>query len=669
MSIFSKLKTATDFSASVIKEGFALIWPEKQSDGTIKLRCKLEDGSVKDIAGGDGTVDEDRLLPKVSSNGDIPIRADNTWTAGNLDNIINGKIDTHNNAENAHPMHNTTEADFNNITESGFYNQYNQSSVNAPLDFDIGYFLIVSKYEDSTNTSLVQIALPRLEDAIRWIYTRYAIKDASSSALEWTKWSCTKGEAHYLTETDFNTVVDSGNYLISQGSAGSPNSPTNTTYLLNVTAYTEVGLARIFQTATKHSTGTSVQEIYTRVGVRETAGGAVVWNDWLRLSNAPTVISNPDYNQVTTTGTYYMSTGSGSQNAPDQSSYMLTVLSYKETSWERIFQIAVRYVTNTQPDKQAVFTRIGDRTTSDGEIVWTRWSGILSSESIGTITNDYNLLTTPGSYYLSYGDNSSNLNAPANGPFHILVHQYSTNNNDVKRLLQIAINQSTDASQNSTIYVRTARWVNSAWSFSPWTTTLNQTHRTEKDAHPMLGQWTGDFNTMVESGSYYVSASSLSNAPDGGAAGTYFLTVGRYLADDAYTRIIQVCYPRQPDRLRAGYVRQAFKAAEDSGLTWTGWQLVSTDRFTGVPKYGSRVAITTEFNTGNAFTYTFTENGWCFLCTNTGGGTYYAGSGNSEVVVADNGDQRASGFFPVAKGTVLHGTAAVSILIFYPNDI
>lgn len=398
------------------------------------------------------------------------------WENQNLNGKIDAKIATHNTSLDAHPMHNTAEADFNNITESGFYNQYNQSSVNAPLNFDIGYFLIVSKYEDSTNTKLVQIALPRLEDAIQWIYTRYAVSDSADGALEWTKWSCTKGAAHYLTETDFNTVVDSGNYLISQGSAGSPNSPTNTTYLLNVTAYTEVGLARIFQTATKYATGTSVQEIYTRVGVRETAGGAVVWNDWLRLSNAPTVISNPDYNQVTATGTYYMSTGSGSQNAPDQSSYMLTVLSYKETSWERIFQTAVRYVTNTQSDKQAIFTRVGDRATAGGEITWTKWSAISSSESIGTATNDYNALTTPGDYYLSFGQNISNLNAPANGPFHVLVHRYQNAAGTAKPILQIAASQIVSEEQTPTMFFRSASYADSAWTFQPWLRLL-----TEKD--------------------------------------------------------------------------------------------------------------------------------------------------------------------------------------------
>lgn len=401
---------------------------------------------------------------------------------------VDAKIATHNTSLDAHPMHNTAEADFNNITESGFYNQYNQSSVNAPLNFDIGYFLIVSKYEDSTNTKLVQIALPRLEDAIQWIYTRYAVSDSADGALEWTKWSCTKGAAHYLTETDFNTVVDSGNYLISQGSAGSPNSPTNTTYLLNVTAYTEVGLARIFQTATKYATGTSVQEIYTRVGVRETAGGAVVWNDWLRLSNATTVISNPDYNQVTATGTYYMSTGSGSQNAPDQSSYMLTVLSYKETSWERIFQTAVRYVTNTQSDKQAIFTRVGDRTTAGGEITWTKWSAISSSESTGTTTNDYNTLTTPGDYYLSFGNNNSNVNAPSNGPFHVLVHRYQNAAGTAKPILQIAASQIVSEEQTPMMFFRSASYANSAWTFQPWLRLL-----TEKD----IKYVTGSINTGI----------------------------------------------------------------------------------------------------------------------------------------------------------------------------
>ena len=107
MSIFTKLKTATDFSASVIKEGFALIWPEKKSDGSVALQVKLEDGSVKEIGGG-GTVDESRLLPEAPDNGDVPVfnaaaATGGAWENQNLNEQIDSKIATHNSDPSAHP--------------------------------------------------------------------------------------------------------------------------------------------------------------------------------------------------------------------------------------------------------------------------------------------------------------------------------------------------------------------------------------------------------------------------------------------------------------------------------------------------------------------------------------------------------------------------------------
>lgn len=280
---------------------------------------------------------------------------------------------------------------------------------------------------------------------------------------------------------DFNTFKTQGNYWFALGIR--PNGPlgdsASTTGVLSVYNIQNVHTLQVYNMYS--ATGVNTQQMYYRWCYSGT------WTSWLRLSPSPIMLSNPDYNQVTQTGTYYMSTGSGGQNAPDRSSYMLTVLSYKEKSWERIFQTAVRYVTTTRSDKQAIFIRIGDRTTEGGEITWTDWSPIASSASIGSTGNDYNTLTEPGDYYLSFGQNTSNVNAPANGPFHVLVHRYQNEAGTAKPILQIAASQVVDEAQTPMMFFRSAAYSNSAWTFQPWLRLL-----TEKDV---------TYNTGIAGGS------------------------------------------------------------------------------------------------------------------------------------------------------------------------
>lgn len=123
MSIFTKLKTATDFSASVIKEGFALIWPEKKSDGSVALQVKLEDGSVQEIGGG---------------------------SAGDID----AKISAHNTSLDAHPMQGATTNDYNELdTNCSWYLSYgnNTSNVNAPANGP--FFVMTKKWTNSSGTA------------------------------------------------------------------------------------------------------------------------------------------------------------------------------------------------------------------------------------------------------------------------------------------------------------------------------------------------------------------------------------------------------------------------------------------------------------------------------------------------------------------------------------
>lgn len=119
MSIFTKLKTATDFSASVIKEGFALIWPETQDDGSVSLKCKLDDGSIQDISGG-----------------------------------VNAAIATHNTSLDAHPMQGAVTNDYNGLdTNCSWYLSYgdNTSNVNAPANGP--FFVMTKKWTNSTGTA------------------------------------------------------------------------------------------------------------------------------------------------------------------------------------------------------------------------------------------------------------------------------------------------------------------------------------------------------------------------------------------------------------------------------------------------------------------------------------------------------------------------------------
>ena len=269
---------------------------------------------------------------------------------------------------------------------------------------------------------------------------------------------------------DFNTFKTQGNYWFGFGVR--PNGPlgdnAETTGVLSVYNIRDTHTLQVYNLYRGTDVGT--QQMYYRWCYNGT------WSNWIKLSGSPIVITNPDYNQVTQTGTYYMSTGSGSQNAPDQSSYMLTVLSYKETGWERIFQTAVRYVPTTKSDKQAIFTRIGDRTTAGGEITWTDWYPIASYASIGSTSNDYNTLTEPGDYYLSFGQNTSNVNAPATGPFHVLVHRYQNEAGTAKPILQIAASQIVSDDQTPMMFFRSASYADNAWTFQPWLRFL-----TEKD--------------------------------------------------------------------------------------------------------------------------------------------------------------------------------------------
>lgn len=163
------------------------------------------------------SVDESRLLPKVSSNGDIPIRADNAWTASNLDNIINGKINTHNNAENAHPMQGATTNDYNGLdTNCSWYLSYgdNTSNVNAPANGP--FFVMTKKWTNSTGTAGagMQIAIRNMTGNLvnQSVYIR-----TWSMSSGWRTWqkvgsSAMVGTPDYGAGVDITSTLQQGVY-------------------------------------------------------------------------------------------------------------------------------------------------------------------------------------------------------------------------------------------------------------------------------------------------------------------------------------------------------------------------------------------------------------------------------------------------------------------------
>ena len=222
MSIFTKLKTATDFSASVIKEGFALIWPEKQDDGSVSLKCKLNDGSIQEISGG-----------------------------------VNAAIATHNTSLDAHPMQGATTNDYNGLdTNCSWYLSYgdNTSNVNAPANGP--FFVMTKKWTNSSGSAgaAMQVAVRNMTGSLatQEMYIRTA--SLSGGSLSWRTWqkvgsSAMAGIPNYGARVDLSaefkktntpsyTFTSNGWVVFNlQASGGSATPMINNSHVLNNVLY------------------------------------------------------------------------------------------------------------------------------------------------------------------------------------------------------------------------------------------------------------------------------------------------------------------------------------------------------------------------------------------------------------------------------------------------
>ena len=86
----------------------------------------------------------------------------------------------------------------------------------------------------------------------------------------------------------------------------------------------------------------------------------------------------------------------------------------------------------------------------------------------GATTNDYNGLDTNCSWYLSYGDNTSNVNAPANGPFFVMTKKWTNSSGSAGAAMQVAVRNMTGSLATQEMYIRTASLSGGSLSWRTW---------------------------------------------------------------------------------------------------------------------------------------------------------------------------------------------------------
>lgn len=220
-------------------------------------------------------------------------------------------------------------------------------------------------------------------------------------------------------------------------------------------------------------------------GVCSISGSAIETESKLSSTGVyPTVSMNTtataDFNTFKTQGNYWFALGIRPNGPLGDSASTTGVLSVYNIRNTHMMQVYHMYSGTGVPTQQMYYRWCYNGT-------WTSWSPIASSASIGSTSNDYNTLTEPGDYYLSFGGNNSNVNAPANGPFHVLVHRYQNAAGTAKPILQIAASQIVSENQTPMMFFRSAAYADNAWTFQPWLRLL-----TEKDV---------TYNTGIAGGS------------------------------------------------------------------------------------------------------------------------------------------------------------------------
>ena len=265
---------------------------------------------------------------------------------------------------------------------------------------------------------------------------------------------------------DFNTFKTQGNYWFALGER--PNGPLgdskSTTGVLSVYNIQNMHTLQVYNMYS--ATGVSAQQMY----YRWCYGGT--WTAWYNLlTSMSEIVANTDFNTMLTQG-FFFANGAACVNGP--------LSPATSQGWVTVKAIpngnhALQFYYGFNTDDFFVRRYTGN--------AWADWVRIPTAESIGTTTNNYNALTEPGDYYLSFGNNTSNVNAPANGPFHVMVHRYQNSTGTARPILQIAASQIVSGAQTPMMFFRSASYADNAWTFQPWLKLL-----TEKDVTYNTGE-------------------------------------------------------------------------------------------------------------------------------------------------------------------------------------
>ena len=358
MSIFTKLKTATDFSASVIKEGFALIWPEKKSDGSIALQVKLEDGSVQEIGGGsdidtnamvriyDATVEAETGVVTITDGtpvSDLAIGDEIRTPDGVYQKVKNQIITTGEpngtklaitGAEEPAAINGTYTLENNEL--SGFNRVWKHDSENYYVKYYMGFWLISADKSNSfsaffksnstgqtdpwnieystgspISSGAVNIENAGIETSVNntiklFEYASYPGDGVIDQKISAHNSALNAHPMQFSGETDFNNLTQGGSFYLSAG-ASLQNAPAAGTFFVMIHNWTSGDITRIFQQVYRLQPD-GVHRLYTRHGHKASGAAEITWSSWMMIGyNA--FISAPRYSSGTNVTSSYTSGG------------------------------------------------------------------------------------------------------------------------------------------------------------------------------------------------------------------------------------------------------------------------------------------------------------------------------------------------------------------------
>ena len=406
MSIFTKLKTATDFSASVIKDGFALIWPEKSENGTVSLKCKLADGSVQEISGG-GTVDESRLLPENPAVGDIPIRKG----GGGVD--ANTLLMLHFDEESGTPADSSQAALTINAGDTAVYSNGKFSRARN----------LNNSYLSTTCSAMATGAGDFTYDG--WFYLtstnkRRGLFTSGSNCICFAAWEDNKF-ALGLSSTGNSWTYDHFD-----------NNRFDFTFSANT--WYHIAVVRNGNTLNVYVNGNSISSFD---------------------------VSNLDVPAASGTDAFKIGYPlGGMSNSTDI---------VDEFRFSNVARWTEDFEPPTAPYEKADEywgTTTAQEISSDA--ITAHNTSLDAHPMQGAATNDYNGLDTNGSWYLSYGNNTSNVNAPANGPFFVMTKKWTNSSGSAGAAMQVAVRNMIGTLTTQEMYIRTASLSGGSLSWRTW---------------------------------------------------------------------------------------------------------------------------------------------------------------------------------------------------------